>query len=148
MQLRKEAVCENAKMINLEKIDSDENIYRWLDDFEIPVPCSREFRARQLVYYDLWSRGYYLTSGEQFGTSWLVYEGIPGEVHASFIVDVILDDQMLPPSNLIALIRVAVQVKKIMVLAVVSNDRSEPHYVMMDWLRPQGVDEQIQDGEY
>ncbi|KAK5973508.1 tRNA intron endonuclease catalytic protein [Trichostrongylus colubriformis] len=128
-------------MIDLRKIDLDENIYEWLDEFEIPVPCTREFRARHLVYYDLWSRGYHLTSGEQFGTAWLVYEGRPDDVHATFLVDFILDDQMMMSTNLIALIRVAIQVKKIMVLAVVSNDRSEPHYVMMDWLRPQGVDE-------
>ncbi|KAK6060330.1 tRNA intron endonuclease, partial [Cooperia oncophora] len=129
------------KIVNLRKLDPDEDIYRWLDEFEVPVPCTREFRARHLVYYDLWSRGYYLTSGVQFGTAWLVYEGPPGDVHATFLVDIIFDDEMLMPSNLIALIRVAVQVKKNLVLAVVSSDNTQPHYVMMDWLRPQDVDE-------
>ncbi|PIO67220.1 tRNA intron endonuclease [Teladorsagia circumcincta] len=120
----------------LASVELDENIYRWLDEFEVPVPCTREFRARHLVYYDLWSRGYYLTSGEQFGTAWLVYEGPPDEVHATFLVDPVFEDQMIAPTHLIALIRVAVQVKKLLVLAVVSPDRTQPHYVMMDWLRP------------
>ncbi|KAK6025459.1 hypothetical protein OSTOST_08642, partial [Ostertagia ostertagi] len=70
----KQGKTEEPEVILLRKMDPDENIYRWLDEFEVPVPCTREFRARQLVYYDLWSRGYYLTSGEQFGTAWLVYE--------------------------------------------------------------------------
>ncbi|VDO33435.1 unnamed protein product [Haemonchus placei] len=130
---RKAESSEDAGMVNLMKINCDEEIYQWLDEFDIPVPCTREFRARQLVYYDLWSRGYYLTSGEQFGTTWLVYEGAPGDVHAAFLVDFMLDDQVTGMSSLIALIRVAVQVKKTMVLAVVSSDRIEPHYITMDW---------------
>ncbi|KAK6013305.1 tRNA intron endonuclease, partial [Ostertagia ostertagi] len=133
--------CAEKGKVSLQ-VDPDENIYRWLDEFEVPVPCTREFRARQLVYYDLWSRGYYLTSGEQFGTAWLVYEGPPDEVHATFLVDPVFEDQMIAPTNLIALVRVAVQVKKLLVLAVVSPDRTQPHYVMMDWLRPRVLDEE------
>ncbi|PIO67821.1 tRNA intron endonuclease, catalytic protein [Teladorsagia circumcincta] len=121
--------AEEPEIILLRKIDPDENIYRWLDEFEVPVPCTREFRARHLVYYDLWSRGYYLTRP-------------PDEVHATFLVDPVSEDQMIAPTNLIALIRVAVQVKKLLVLAVVSPDRTQPHYVMMDWLRPRVLDEE------
>ncbi|VDP06802.1 unnamed protein product [Heligmosomoides polygyrus] len=115
--------------------------YRRLHQYDIPVPCSREFRARQLVYHDLWSRGYYLTSGEQFGVAWLVYEGLPGDVHATFMVDFHLNDSSPSLMNLIALVRIAVQAKKTMVLAVVSPDTCRPHYLALDWLRSHAAEE-------
>ncbi|KIH64377.1 tRNA intron endonuclease, catalytic protein [Ancylostoma duodenale] len=95
--------------------ETDDNLYRWLDDYEIPVPSTREFRARELVYHDLWRKGYYLTSGEQFGSAWLVYEGLPGDVHAKFLCEFVLDDENLSPLNLISLVRVATQVKLVFI---------------------------------
>ncbi|VDM76781.1 unnamed protein product [Strongylus vulgaris] len=111
-------------------------MYRWLDDYDIAVPCTRQFRARELVYHDLWRKGYYLTSGEQFGSTWLVYEGLPGNVHAKFLCDFILDDEELSPLTLISLVRVATQVKKNLLIAIVASDSNLPHYIAFDWFKP------------
>ncbi|RCN34296.1 putative tRNA intron endonuclease [Ancylostoma caninum] len=118
MELRqRKASDEEEKFIRFLKIETDDNLYRWLDDCEIPVPSTREFRARELVYHDLWRKGYYLTSGEQFGSAWLVYEGLPGDVHAKFLCEFVLDDESLSPLNLISLVRVATQVKLVFFFA-------------------------------
>ncbi|RCN30610.1 tRNA intron endonuclease [Ancylostoma caninum] len=137
MELRqRKASDEEEKFIRFLKIETDDNLYRWLDDYEIPVPSTREFRARELVYHDLWRKGYYLTSGEQFGSAWLVYEGLPGDVHAKFLCEFVLDDESLSPLNLISLVRVATQVKKNLLVAVVPSDSNLPHYITIDWFKP------------
>ncbi|EYB99526.1 hypothetical protein Y032_0122g1098 [Ancylostoma ceylanicum] len=137
MEIRQRKAGEDdEKFIHFLKIETDGNLYRWLDDYEIPVPSTREFRARELVYHDLWRKGYYLTSGEQFGSAWLVYEGLPGDVHAKFLCEFVLDDENLSPLNLISLVRVATQVKKNLLVAVVPSDSNLPHYITIDWFKP------------
>ncbi|KAL6724730.1 hypothetical protein Aduo_019591 [Ancylostoma duodenale] len=137
LELRqRKASDEEEKFIRFLKIETDDNLYRWLDDYEIPVPSTREFRARELVYHDLWRKGYYLTSGEQFGSAWLVYEGLPGDVHAKFLCEFVMDDENLSPLNLISLVRVATQVKKNLLVAVVPSDSNLPHYITIDWFKP------------
>lgn len=127
---------------NSARITSDKHTYQYLEKYEVPVPCTREFRARQLVYHDLWYRGYFLTSGEQFGVAWLVYEGLPGDVHATYLVHFIFEDHTMSPMSLLGLLRVGVQVNKTLVLAVISSDSSKPHYVTIDWLRAQGAEDE------
>ncbi|VDK52950.1 unnamed protein product [Cylicostephanus goldi] len=127
-------------------------MFHWLDQYDIPLPCTRQFRARELVYHDLWRKGYYLTCGDQFGSAWLVYEGLPGNVHAKFLCDFILDDEMLSPLKLISLVRVAtqvgtlcstevklpmlLQVKKTLLIAIVPSDNNLPHYITFEWFKP------------
>ncbi|KAJ1354956.1 hypothetical protein KIN20_012055 [Parelaphostrongylus tenuis] len=123
-------------IVHLIKIEEDDSLFRWLDDFEVPVPCTRDFRARELVYHDLWRKGYYLTSGQQFGCTYLAYEGMPGDVHATFLVDFVLDDVKFSPLEIVSLIRLATQVKKNLVIAIVASDSHLPHYIKFDWLKP------------
>ncbi|EYC01361.1 hypothetical protein Y032_0108g6 [Ancylostoma ceylanicum] len=105
------AAPENEpKTIEFKKIDLNENRYHWLDDFEVPVPCTRDYRARETVFHDLWRKGYYLTSGEQYGCAYLVYEGLPGEVHAKYLLDYVMEEEGLAVANVISLVRVATQV--------------------------------------
>ncbi|KAE9418112.1 hypothetical protein Angca_006753, partial [Angiostrongylus cantonensis] len=101
-----------------------------------PVPCTREFRARELVYHDLWRKGYYLTSGLQFGCTYLAYEGKPGDVHAKYLVDFVLDDVKLSPLSIASLVRLATQVKKSLVVAIVASDSHQPQYIKFDWFKP------------
>ncbi|EPB80508.1 tRNA intron endonuclease, catalytic protein [Ancylostoma ceylanicum] len=129
MEIRQRKAGEDdEKFIHFLKIETDGNLYRWLDDYEIPVPSTREFRARELVYHDLWRKG------------------LPGDVHAKFLCEFVLDDENLSPLNLISLVRVAtqdyhlymlsIQVKKNLLVAVVPSDSNLPHYITIDWFKP------------
>ncbi|CAJ0610227.1 unnamed protein product [Cylicocyclus nassatus] len=133
---RSEKNMKEKKLIDFPKLESDAKMFRWLDQYDIPLPCTRQFRARELVYHDLWRKGYYLTCGDQFGSAWLVYEGLPGNVHAKFLCDFILDDEMLSPLKLISLVRVATQVKKTLLIAIVPSDSNLPHYITFEWFKP------------
>ncbi|VDM76744.1 unnamed protein product [Strongylus vulgaris] len=131
------------KSIALEEVSTepdsdsvDEPQCHWLNEFEIPIPCTRDYHAREIVFHDLWRKGYYLTSGEQFGCSYLVYEGLPGEVHAKYLLDYVMEEEELSILNIISLVRVATQVKKVLLLAIVASDSNQPHYLTFNWFKP------------
>ncbi|KAK6742157.1 hypothetical protein RB195_009803 [Necator americanus] len=126
----------DSRFIAFKKIDPNEEQHCWLNEFEVPMPCTRDHRARNIVFHDLWRKGYYLTSGEQYGCAYLVYEGIPGEVHAKYLLDFVMDDEEASMINIISLVRVATQVKKELLLAVVASDSSHPHYISFNRFRP------------
>lgn len=46
---------------------------------------TEEFGRKNIVYKNLWKRGFYLSSGFKFGCDYLVYDGKPGEVHSSYL---------------------------------------------------------------
>ncbi|RCN39304.1 tRNA intron endonuclease [Ancylostoma caninum] len=127
---------DEQRTVEFKKIDLSENQYRWLENLEVPVPCTRDHRAREVVFHDLWRKGYYLTSGEQYGCAYLVYEGLPGEVHAKYLLDYVMDEEGLAVAHVISLVRVATQVKKNLLLAVVASDTHHPHYLTFDWFKP------------
>ncbi|VDM60222.1 unnamed protein product [Angiostrongylus costaricensis] len=110
----------------LVSVEKDNSLYRWLDGFEVPVPCTREFRARELVYHDLWRKGYYLTSGLQFGCTYLAYEGKDKNVVSIF-------EKRRAFS---AMPWVCFQVKKSLVVAIVASDSHQPQYIKFDWFKP------------
>ncbi|CAI4227031.1 unnamed protein product [Auanema sp. JU1783] len=107
--------------------------YETLDLFSLPVPSTSEFRLKRLVFHDLWRRGFYITAGLRFGCDYLAYEGLPGEVHAKYLVKCLPSDEDLSPLELISLTRVATQVKKAVLLAIVADDNHTPHYMTLQW---------------
>ncbi|CAJ0599743.1 unnamed protein product [Cylicocyclus nassatus] len=120
-------------------LDTDDPLsepQEWFDELEVPLPCTRDHRAREIIFHDLWRKGYYLTSGEQFGCAYLVYEGLPGELHAKYLVDYVMEEEDLSVTNIISLVRVATQVKKILLLAIVASNSNQPHYLTFDWFKP------------
>ncbi|KHJ79614.1 hypothetical protein OESDEN_20734 [Oesophagostomum dentatum] len=62
--------------VEFKKTDTSKGQYHRLDDFDVPLPSTRDHRAREVIFHDLWRKRYYLTSGEQFGCAYLVYEGV------------------------------------------------------------------------
>uniref|UniRef100_A0A0K0DL42 tRNA-intron lyase n=1 Tax=Angiostrongylus cantonensis TaxID=6313 RepID=A0A0K0DL42_ANGCA len=60
----------------------------------------------------------------------------PGDVHAKYLVDFVLDDVKLSPLSIASLVRLATQVKKSLVVAIVASDSHQPQYIKFDWFKP------------
>lgn len=68
------------------------------------------------MFRDLWQRGKYVTAGDTFGGTFLVYPGDPAVYHASHIVHCVPDGR-IPAEQLVAGGRLAVLVNKLCVFA-------------------------------
>ncbi|UJR21977.1 hypothetical protein I4U23_025045 [Adineta vaga] len=90
------------------------------------------------VFADLYSKNYWISDGLKFGGDYLVYLDDPSKCHSSFIVTCLLRNEvdsnstMIPLTHLIARCRVAVNVKKISVLAT-RKSPSEIEYLTVSW---------------
>lgn len=84
---------------------------------------------RDVVFRDLWEKGYYLTSGLKYGGDFLVYADLPSKTHSSHIAIVLPWKQ--PQNTLVSLARVATKVKKNILLC--SADSKEVTYYTMQW---------------
>ncbi|VDO44989.1 unnamed protein product [Onchocerca flexuosa] len=102
-----------------------------------PFPKSSVFRIRLNTFRDLWRRGYYLTCGLKFGCDYLAYESVPGEDHSKWLVKCVDSQDALSSLDLIALSRLSSQVKKHVLLAIVSPDTLSPYYIEYSWWKPQ-----------
>lgn len=75
-----------------------------------------------LIYMDLWNKGYYIsTSTVKMGGDLLVYQGDPLLYHGSHIITICNSTDPFCNSQLLAKLRIANGLKKILVLAAVSN---------------------------
>jgi tRNA-splicing endonuclease subunit Sen34 len=72
---------------------------------------------RDLVFRDLWEKGFYLTTGLKYGGDFLVYSYLPSETHSSHIAIVLPWKQ--PSNTSVSLARVANKVKKNVLLCSV-----------------------------
>ncbi|VBB28235.1 unnamed protein product [Acanthocheilonema viteae] len=115
--------------------NTHEEIYEEIE--RPPFPKSSDFRIRLNTFRDLWRRGYYLTCGLKFGCDYLAYESAPGEDHSKWLVKCVNSQDALSSLDLIALSRLSSQVKKHILLAVVSPDTLSPYYIEYSWWKPQ-----------
>nr|CAD2170708.1 unnamed protein product [Meloidogyne enterolobii] len=111
-------------------------LYSLPDD--LLVPQNAEYFIRLTVFRDLWRKGFYLLSGAKFGCDYLAYEKPPGEQHSLFMVICSDVNKSLNLYNLIATSRVSTQVKKKILLAVVSPGTLLPYYLEMNWWKGDG----------
>ncbi|KDO34784.1 hypothetical protein SPRG_00845 [Saprolegnia parasitica CBS 223.65] len=72
------------------------------------------------VFADLWSQGFYITSGSKFGGDFLIYNADPVTTHASAIIFV-LARATLSPQDIVGYGRLARAVKKNCVLAYLNQ---------------------------
>ncbi|CAF1511791.1 unnamed protein product [Adineta ricciae] len=90
------------------------------------------------VFADLYSKNYWISDGMKFGGDYLVYLDNPSKCHSSFIVTCFLRNEVhtnstaIPLTHLIARCRVAVNVKKISVLAT-RKSTNEIEYLTINW---------------
>ncbi|CAD5234778.1 unnamed protein product [Bursaphelenchus xylophilus] len=107
--------------------------YEMISAEDIPFPDDIDYRARLTVFRDLWRKGFYLTSGQKFGCDYLAYEKSPGEEHSRFMVYCKRSEDSIYPLDVLSLSRVAGQVGKAVLLAVVTSNSVIPSYVEMNW---------------
>ncbi len=84
---------------------------------EWKYPENQSENLRFLIFFTLWSRGYYLTTASKFGGDYLCYPGDPLEYHASYVVIVKDAEEGVTPLDLISYGRLGVTVKKTPILA-------------------------------
>lgn len=121
----------NFELITLPLRSDAEDAY---EDVDV-IPMTIGFRLRFAVFRDLWKRGFYMTDGLRFGCDYLLYEDVPGEGHAKYMVKCVSTMASICPLDLAALSRVGSQVKKDTLLAIVSPDSFVPYYIVMSWWR-------------
>nr|CAG4642871.1 EOG090X0G6M [Evadne anonyx] len=88
--------------------------------------------TKDIVFHDLWERGYYLTCGEKFGGDFLVYPGDPLKFHSHYIAVCVDGDEPLTPQFLITKGRLGTNVKKIVLLCSVDCD-GVVNYQNLEW---------------
>ncbi|GMT03429.1 hypothetical protein PENTCL1PPCAC_25603 [Pristionchus entomophagus] len=103
-----------------------------------------EFQNRKIVFRDLWSRGFYVTSGVRFGCHFLVYKEPPGSAHAEFMVRCVDSEVDQSFTSMLSFARTANQVCKKALLAIVSGSL-HPQYLALQSFTPllsqDGVDQ-------
>ncbi|KAK0403939.1 hypothetical protein QR680_017207 [Steinernema hermaphroditum] len=137
VELREKSAAGASKKVGytLPTFKIDDDAYEVLDAPSFPT--TEEYRLRLVVYRDLWRKGFYLTEGFKFGCAFLAYEGVPGVDHSHYMVRCIASDDNVSPQSLISISRVASQVRKSIILAVVSSDSLSPYYLKFEWWRVQ-----------
>jgi tRNA-splicing endonuclease subunit Sen34 len=83
------------------------------------------------IFDDLWSQGYYLTTGTKFGGHYLLYPDDPMCVHSEYIVSVKEPTEEVLPLDIIGMGRAATNVKKTFVLASVESEMVT--YYSIEW---------------
>ena len=102
-----------------------------LADWTYPQ-TSRE-KLHYQVFVDLWERGYYLTSGVNFGGDFLAYPGDPIRYHSFFIVIIIPWGKKITPFEIISAGRLGASVKKTALLCSVSDETGQVIYTSVKW---------------
>merc|ERR1712071_363431 len=92
-----------------------------------------EKSTKNLVFNDLWEKGYYLTSGEKFGGDFLVYPGDPLKFHSHYIAVCVDEDEPLTPQFLISKGRLGTNVKKIVLLCSIDSS-GIVNYQSLQWV--------------
>lgn len=86
------------------------------------------------VFKDLWSKGFYITTGDSFGCDFLTYPGDPITFHASQIVNVVDPEKQFDFKFLVSCARLSVSVKKKCVFAYTNDDTVT--YQTLQWDNP------------
>ena len=90
-------------------------------------------KLRYQVFLDLWERGYYLTSGVNFGGDFLAYPGDPMRYHSFYIVIIIPWGKRITPFEIISAGRLGASVKKTSLLCSVNDDTDQIVYTSVKW---------------
>lgn len=85
------------------------------------------------VFLDLWEKGYYLTSGVNFGGDFLAYPGDPVRYHSFYIVVIIPWGKKITPFEIISAGRLGASVKKTALLCSVTGDTGQVMYTSVKW---------------
>ena len=85
------------------------------------------------VFLDLWEKGYYLTSGVNFGGDFLAYPGNPMRYHSFYIVIIVPWGERITPFEIISAGRLGASVKKTALLCSLNDDTDQIVYTSVKW---------------
>lgn len=103
---------------------------RKITQFSFPETPDEILRSK--VFSDLWSKGHFISTGQKFGGTFLVYPGDPMKFHAQYIVLCRDQDQPMTGTELAAICRLGTSVRKSIVLATLDNE-GEINYQTIQW---------------
>ncbi|ALC44610.1 CG33260 [Drosophila busckii] len=87
------------------------------------------------VFHELWQLGKFVTAGDAFGADFLVYPGDPMLYHASHII-ILQATPVIAPLELIAKVRLSVNVNKSCVFAYEQAENKKIIYQTVAWCNP------------
>ncbi|XP_068683959.1 tRNA-splicing endonuclease subunit Sen34-like [Montipora foliosa] len=90
-------------------------------------------RLRYKVFADLWEKGFYLTSGVNFGGDFLAYPGDPSRYHSFYVVIIIPWERKITPFEIISAGRLGASVKKTALLCSMNEDTNKIVYTSVKW---------------
>ncbi len=125
-----EAIYLSEKRKDFSIVDEDNNQVDYTDLMKFFSKKDKDFPKKYLVYKNLKERGYVVKTGFKFGTHFRVYpRGIkPGEGHSTWLVHVIDESHKCGFTEISRSVRLAQNVKKKMVFAVVDKEGDITYY--------------------
>lgn len=83
------------------------------------------------IFNDLWSKGFYITSGIKFGGDYLLYRNDPMCTHSEFIIGIREEEETVLPLEIISMGRLATNVKK--TFAIAGSIQEMMTYYSIEW---------------
>ncbi len=125
-----EALYLSEKRKSMIIVDENDKPLTFEDLMKFFSKKDKEFPLKYIVYRDLRDRGYVVKTGFKFGTHFRVYpRGTkPGEGHAAWLVHVIEEDHKCEFTEISRSVRLAQNVRKKMVFAVVDKEGDITYY--------------------
>eukprot|EP00049_Salpingoeca_infusionum_P016599 m.341585 g.341585 ORF g.341585 m.341585 type:complete len:350 (-) comp16113_c0_seq13:2962-4011(-) len=96
-------------------------------------PTTRHERSRYLVFRDLLSRGYFVSTGIKFGGDFLVYPGDPNMFHAHYVAVVVDAEAPWHPTDMVSSGRLGTTVKKSSLMCSVNPSTETVNYITITW---------------
>ena len=105
------------------QIPTDSVNERYFESFDMTYPMTEQEKCCCIIYEDIHSRGFYVTSGMKFGGDFLVYLGDPLRHHSQYIILVLERNHTFTAKDMITYGRLAAAVKKTVVLSTLKDDK-------------------------
>lgn len=106
------------------------------DEFiEIAKKAHDRFLEKYLVYRDLREKGFVVTPGIKFGSTYAIYERGPGIDHSPFLVSVMLNEEKVDATDIVRAGRLATTVRKRFIVAIPDLKEGKVRYLMFKWWR-------------
>lgn len=125
------SVCDMGILIHIPMVMPQRLPSFSLADWTYPQTSCEKLHYH--VFVDLWEKGYYLTSGVNFGGDFLAYPGDPIRYHSFFIVIIVPWGKKITPFEIISAGRLGASVKKTALLCSVSDETGQVIYTSVKW---------------
>lgn len=94
-----------------------------------------DFDLKYMVYKDLRSRGYIVSTGIKFGSDFAIYRYGPGIDHAPYLVQVRRCDYTIDATDIVRAGRLATAVRKSFIVALPRIEDNRISYLLFRWFK-------------